>query len=90
MKPDLSFNVGGFTTEIELSPGAPSCPEASVTVMDTNTAARFGGGAASPVCLPAGETAKQWESVNTVLTRCAESGLGRDATIAGIGRRGDL
>jgi 3-dehydroquinate synthase len=85
VKPGLSFNVGGFTTDIEFSPEAPSCPEASVTVMDTNTAALFGEGAVNAVCLPAGETAKQWESVNTVLTLCAGSGLGRDATIAGIG-----
>jgi 3-dehydroquinate synthase len=85
VKPALSFDVGGFTTDIEFRPDAPSCPDASVTVMDTNTAARFGGGAVNAVCLPAGEAAKQWESVNTVLTRCAESGLGRDATIAGIG-----
>ncbi len=85
MKPAFSFNVGGYTTDVEFSTDAPSCPGASVTVLDSNTAARFGAGAANQVCLPAGEKAKQWESVHAVLTRCAESGLGRDATIAGIG-----
>lgn len=85
MKPALSFNVGGITTEVEFVPDAPSCPGASVTVLDSNTAGLFGAGAPNQVCLPAGEKAKQWESVHAVLTRCAESGLGRDATIAGIG-----
>jgi len=81
----LSFSVGGVTTEVEFSPQAPSFPEASVTVLDSNTAAMFGAAAPNRICLPAGENAKQWESVHAVLTRCAESGLGRDAVIAGIG-----
>jgi 3-dehydroquinate synthase len=80
----MSFNVGGVTTEV-MFVAEPSCPEASVTVFDANTSARFGAGVSSPVCLPAGEMAKQWESVNAVLSRCAQLALGRDATIAGVG-----
>jgi 3-dehydroquinate synthase len=84
MTPPLTFNIGGVTTEVAFGTG-PSCPEASVTVFDANTAAEFGGVASNPVRLPAGEKAKQWESVNAVLTRCAGLALGRDATIAGVG-----
>ena len=85
MKAALSFDVAGVTTDVEFSASAPSCPGASVTVLDSNTAALFGAGAPNQVRLQAGEMAKHWESVHTVLFRCAESGLGRDATIAGIG-----
>jgi 3-dehydroquinate synthase len=85
VKPLFSFTIDGVTTEVDFSRDAPSCAEASVTVMDSNTAPRFGAGAANAVCLPAGEKAKEWESVHTILTRCAESGMGRDGTIAGIG-----
>jgi 3-dehydroquinate synthase len=80
----MSFDVGGVTTEIEFSP-KPACPEASVSVFDSNTVARFSAGAPGPVRLTAGETAKQWESVNAILRRCAESGMGRDSTLAGFG-----
>ena len=84
MTSPMSFNVGGVTTEVTFA-AEPACPEAAVTVFDTNTAAKFGIGASHPVCLPAGETAKQWESVHAVLARCTEQGLGRDASVAGIG-----
>jgi 3-dehydroquinate synthase len=80
----MSFDVGGVTTEVRFET-EPSCPEASVTVFDANTAARFGAAGSNAVCLPAGEKAKQWESVNAVLARCTEHALGRDATIAGVG-----
>jgi 3-dehydroquinate synthase len=80
----LTFDVGGVRTDVAFV-SEPACPEASVTVLDANTALHFGAGAANPVRLPAGEKAKQWESVHAVLARCTERGLGRDATIAGIG-----
>lgn len=80
----MSFDIGGVTTEIEFS-SKPACPEASVSVFDSNTVGRFSTGAPGPVRLAAGETAKQWESVDAILTRCAESGMGRDGTIAGFG-----
>jgi len=80
----MSFDVGGVTTEIEFRQ-EPACREAAVSVFDVNTMPRFSAGARSAVCLAAGETAKQWESVNAVLRRCAESGMGRDGTVAGFG-----
>ena len=80
----MSFDIGGVTTEIEFS-SKPACPEASVSVFDANTAGRFSAGAHGPVRLAAGEKAKQWESVNAILRRCAQSGMGRDGTIAGFG-----
>jgi 3-dehydroquinate synthase len=79
-----TFNVGGVVTEVAFV-SEPSCPEASVTVFDLNTAARFGASAPNPFRLPAGESAKQWESVRALLTFCTEHSLGRDATIAGVG-----
>lgn len=85
MKPLFSFTIDGVATHVEQAEGAPSCPGASITVMDSNTASLFGGGAANAVCLPAGEKAKEWASVHAILTRCAESGMGRDGTLAGIG-----
>lgn len=80
----MSFDIGGVTTEIEFR-AKPACAEASVSVFDSNTAGRFSAGAPGPVRLAAGEKAKQWESVNAILRRCAESGMGRDGTIAGFG-----
>jgi len=79
----LSFDVGGVRTEIEFR-SRPECPEALVTVFDSNTI-RFGADARGAVCLPAGETSKRWESVDTVLRRCAEAGMARDGTLAGVG-----
>jgi len=84
MIPDQTFDVGGVRTEVTFGP-APACPDASLTVFDANTAAIFGAGAANTVSLPAGELAKQWESVHAVLARCTERALGRDAIIAGVG-----
>jgi 3-dehydroquinate synthase len=84
VRPALSIDVGGVTTEVTFA-DAPTCAEAALGVFDSNTAVRFPAAAPNPVRLPAGEMAKQWESVNAVLTKCAELGLGRDATIAGIG-----
>ena len=84
MSGELAFDIDGVTTEIEFRP-RPECPEASVTVFDANTAARFSAGARGTVCLPAGESSKAWESVDAVLRRCAETGMARDSTLAGVG-----
>ena len=80
----LSFSVDGTLTEIAFT-DTPSCPEATVTVFDANTASRFSGGAARALRLAAGERAKQWESVSAILEECARSGMGRDGTLAGVG-----
>lgn len=84
MSHPLSFEIDGVTTEIEFRQ-RPSCPEASVCVFDVNTLPLFSDGARNPLCLPAGETSKRWESVDLVLRKCAEAGMGRDATLAGFG-----
>ncbi len=84
MTPGLAFDIDGVRTEVEFSSSA-AYPDAAVTVLDSHTADLFGAGASVPVTLPAGESAKTWESVQTVLEQCARQGLGRDATIAGIG-----
>ena len=84
MSGELSFDIGGVRTEIEFHP-RPLCPDASVSVFDSNTMPLFSEGARGVVCLPAGETSKQWESVDAVLRRCAEAGMARDGTLAGFG-----
>ncbi len=80
----MTFNVGGVDTEVVFAT-EPVCPEASVTVFDSNTVARFGASAAGPFSLPAGETSKRWESVQALLAFCTEHSLERDSTIAGVG-----
>lgn len=84
MSADIVFDVGGVRTEVvfraQAGPG-----DASVTVFDSNTVTLFGAGVANPVTLPAGESAKCWQSVHTVLERCAALSMGRDGTIAGVG-----
>ncbi len=80
----LRFSIGGVVTEIVFRP-APACPDASVTVFDAHTHPRFSAGASNALCLPAGEKAKEWESVSAVLSRCAQAGMGRDGTLAGVG-----
>ncbi len=84
MSASLTFNVAGVVTEVVFGT-EPSCPEASVTVFDSNTAPLFGAAAPNPLTLPAGESAKNWENVHALLAFCAEHSLGRDATIAGVG-----
>ena len=83
MSGNLSFNVGGDRTEIVFGPVEPS--SVSLAVMDANTSQLFRQRFTNDVTLPAGETAKTWQSVETVLKRGVELGLGRDSTIAGIG-----
>ncbi len=85
MKPPvLSFSVGASRTDIHFVP-LPLDPGADVTIADTTTCRFLAGGPSSALCLPAGEKAKVWNSVSAILARCAEAGVGRDGTIAGVG-----
>ncbi len=80
----LSFTFGGFRTTVSFLP-SPALPEASLVVLDENTASLFPAGPAQRVVLPAGESSKSWQSVQTILTCCTEIGLGRDGVLAGVG-----
>jgi 3-dehydroquinate synthase len=84
MSGDLSFDIAGTRTEVHFVAEA-AAPDVTVAVFDENTHRLFGAGAANPVTLPAGETAKTWQSLQHVLERCAAIGMGRDAAIAGVG-----
>jgi 3-dehydroquinate synthase len=87
----MVFTFGEFETEVSFPDSldsaalAASCPAGSVAVFDTTTHALFGAKAANAVVLPAGEASKGLESVQAVLRRLVESGLGRDATVIGVG-----
>jgi 3-dehydroquinate synthase len=81
---DLSFIVDGARTEVQFR-REPQWPDAAITVYDSNTIRLFGSGARNPVTIPAGEAAKGWPSVQAILAHCATVGIGRDATIAGVG-----
>jgi 3-dehydroquinate synthase len=80
----LSFVVDGVRTAV-LFQDEPRWPDAALTVYDTNTVRLFGAGSLNPVTIPAGESAKGWPSVQSILSHCATLGFGRDATIAGVG-----
>ena len=84
MTEDLSFIVDGVRSEV-LFRREPQWPEAAITVYDSNTVRLFGAGSRNPVTIPAGEAAKGWPSVQSILSHCATLGIGRDATIAGVG-----
>jgi 3-dehydroquinate synthase len=79
----LSFSIGGVRTEVQFVE-PPLDLNGDLTVADTNTAGLCPG-SRNLLKLPPGEQAKVWESVNAILARCAEAGLGRDSTIAGVG-----
>jgi 3-dehydroquinate synthase len=85
---NLSFDVCGTRTDIIFQP-QPHCPEATVTVFDSNTNRLFGSDMvplqAGSVVLPAGELSKSWQSVEAVLERCVGLSVGRDSMIAGVG-----
>jgi len=84
----LSFDFGGFRTEVVFgrnAMGGDMSPESTVTVFDANTAALFGAEAVHPVVLPAGEASKCWASVESIIARCASTGMGRDGVVAGVG-----
>jgi 3-dehydroquinate synthase len=80
----LQFTLGGARTEVIFSPSV-EYPDASLTVFDATTHALFGAAAPSSLILPAGESSKNWDSVQAILSRCVALGLGRDAVMAGVG-----
>ena len=84
MSAALEFSIGGARTEIQFA-GAARCPEASLAVFDDTTRSLFGAGVPESVCIPPGEKAKEWASVQAVLEHAARRGIGRDGVIAGIG-----
>lgn len=84
----ISFDGGSspFTTEIYFAESAEIehtlLEKASLCVFDQNTRKLF---EKSDLVLPAGEEHKNWRSVETILKKAVELGLGRDSVIAGAG-----
>ncbi|MDR2795995.1 MAG: 3-dehydroquinate synthase [Spirochaetaceae bacterium] len=64
-------------------------PERAIIVCDTNTAGlaeSVRGGAEAEICvLPAGEGAKNWQSIEKILRMAVSAGLGRDGLFAAVG-----
>jgi 3-dehydroquinate synthase len=83
VKGELVFDIGGTRTEVLFS--ALSEPPACLRIYDETTHSHFGSGAERVVVMPAGEPAKCWKSVESVLTRAASLGLGRDDAMMGVG-----
>jgi 3-dehydroquinate synthase len=83
VKGDLAFDVGGTVTEVLFR--APSESPGFLRVFDETTRSLFGAGVERSVTVPAGERAKCWKSVESVLESAASFGLGRDEAIVGVG-----
>jgi 3-dehydroquinate synthase len=82
---EYRFTFGTVESRVYIGENLP-LPETGLVVCDVNTeyiARRF---PKSPRCvLPAGETAKNWESVERILKAAYAAGLGRDGRITGVG-----
>jgi len=78
----LSFSIGGARTEVVFHALDPST--VSLCVLDENTRPLFRTSSPS-IVLPPGETAKTWQTAQSILERGVSLGLGRDAVMAGIG-----
>ncbi len=83
MTGDLAFEVGGTRTEVLFR--APSESPRFLRVFDQTTHSLFAAGEQRQVTIPAGEQAKCWKSVESVLERASSFGLGRDDAIIGVG-----
>lgn len=87
----LRFRIGEAVTEVvfagALEPPLFARPAGALVVFDGNTERLFGGAfpATPRAVLEPGEEHKGWASVERILSRCAEAGLGRDGTVVGVG-----
>jgi 3-dehydroquinate synthase len=93
---DYNFTFGRYKTSVHIRMETPRLETilndmkagAAIVVCDSNTARLAGSiadGAAEPLVLPCGETAKNWQSAETVLRAAAEAGLGRDGLFVAVG-----
>ena len=80
----LGFTFEAVRTEVVFREDLSGL-DANLSVFDTTTAALFGGAATNPIVLQTGEGAKNWQSVQAILERCAALALGRDSRIVGVG-----
>lgn len=84
---DLSFRFGRRETRLRFDrrPDLRASAGKAVSLFDANTRRLFGGGTEAEVTVAAGEGAKSWPNVETVLEAALEHGLGRDDTIIAVG-----
>jgi 3-dehydroquinate synthase len=84
-----TVRLGEYATEIRfvtLREAAENLIAAPLAVFDANTVRLFEAASGErSVILPAGELSKNWVSVEAVLARALDLGLGRDGVIAGAG-----
>ena len=87
MSGDLDFSIGGIRTEVRFVDRIAPLDGTSLAVFDATTRRLFGAAFPSErtIALPVGERAKRWPSVEAILGRAADLGLGRDAAILGVG-----
>lgn len=80
-----TFHFGSFTTKTAFY-AKNEVLEGSLFVLDKNTEPLFPGvNSGNTVILEPGEPSKNWQSVDSILTRAVEIGLGRDSVICGAG-----
>ncbi|MDR0685205.1 MAG: 3-dehydroquinate synthase [Spirochaetaceae bacterium] len=91
------FTFGRYKSSVHIEKDIPELasilaamkPDRVILVCDTNTAELaegVKGGVDAAVCvLPAGESAKTWQSVEKILRAAGEAGLGRDGALVAVG-----
>jgi 3-dehydroquinate synthase len=83
----LSFSFSGRETRLRFDDRPELHPAAGrvLTVFDANTHRLFGSGIEEPLIVPAGEGAKSWPHVETLLEAALSRGLARDDTFLAVG-----
>ena len=83
------FTAAGRTSTVlfhdRLSLPRPQGADRPLYVFDSNTVELFGASGTDSAVIPAGETAKSWSSVETILSRALDAGLTRAGVMVGVG-----
>lgn len=86
MVDEIRLRAGEFTTLVRFYKTADALLDGTdLQVYDTNTAALFPDCGVPRQVWPAGEAAKLWPQIDSVLTRALDLGLARDSVFAGVG-----
>lgn len=86
MVDEIRLRAGEFTTLVRFYKSADALLEGTdLQVCDANTAGLFPDRGVPRHVWPAGEAAKDWPQIDSLLRRALALGLARDSTIAGIG-----
>jgi 3-dehydroquinate synthase len=91
VRKNLCFSFAGWRTEVsfeeslELATIGASASAGSLFVFDSATHGFFGADTRNALVFPMGEESKRWESVDSILHRLVDLGMGRDAEVIGVG-----